>query len=176
MYHNRNWKVKTADTVKSALAQLSVAQDTYFGIQLKNVIFLNDSTDDGFIEYAIIDACRNVQIDSWTVEWMMDEPGKLKMNIETVLKNYQLTDPIVTAYAFNRCQIGLTVVAINTKHQRNINRFVLNNAKHDAIVNKTDDNGGRHQTDTYERALTAWCELPKREQKNLSQYIDTAGY
>lgn len=64
----------------------------------------------------------------------------------------------------------ITIQAITKKHQKNVNAFVKYNAKYDALV---DD--GRDETtqaaNSYEKALDAWCDLPKREQANIIKLI-----
>ncbi len=71
---------------------------------------------------------------------------------------------------------SIQVTAINPKYQSTVNRFILWDSKYSAIVDATEDNGGAKQENAYDKALTIWLELPKREQKNISKTIDIAGY
>lgn len=56
--------------------------------------------------------------------------------------------------------------AINKKHQAMVNKFMAWNAKYDILVNEDRDCTPRGEF-VYDKALSAWESLPKREQKNL---------
>lgn len=81
-----------------------------------------------------------------------------------------------TAMPIKPLQLKIGVLAINSKHQKTVNKFLSWNAKYDAIVDATEDNGGRKQENAYNKASEFFSELPKREQKNLARFVDTVGY
>lgn len=70
MLHVRTWYISEVTSVDEATRLLKQYQNECFGMRFGDLLFLNDSTDTGFTEYAVIEEKRGVQIDSWTLNWM----------------------------------------------------------------------------------------------------------
>ena len=85
MYHNRTWSVINTETSEQVAKYLKQYQSVNFGVRLGKFLFLNDSTDQGISEYAVINEEIGVQVDSWTVEW--NNTLRLTQNINALLKN-----------------------------------------------------------------------------------------
>lgn len=61
MFHKRKWVIKNAQNKAEVVDALSTSQNQNFGIRFAEFLFLNDSTDTGFREFAVVDeprACR----------------------------------------------------------------------------------------------------------------------
>lgn len=65
----------------------------------------------------------------------------------------------------------MKIQAISKKYQAVVNRFADWNAKYDAIVSETQDEGGNKQQRAYDKASENWHELPKREQANIVKHL-----
>lgn len=65
----------------------------------------------------------------------------------------------------------MKIQAIHKKYQQTVMLFISWNAKYDAIVDATSDNGGRAQERAYENALAYWERLTKREQANIVKFL-----
>lgn len=71
------------------------------------------------------------------------------------------------------------ITAINKKHQKNVNKFVQWDEKYNAAVDANaanDCDTCTKQERAYEKAITLFQELPKREQDNLRKNMDCVGY
>lgn len=70
----------------------------------------------------------------------------------------------------------MKVIAINKKHQKNVNGFIKWDTKYNNLVNQ-EKNSTRSSEIAYDKASCYLDELPKRERTNLNQHgIDTTGY
>ena len=70
MFHQRNWYITECESAKHAAALIKNRNNECFGLRVGGLLFLNDSTDTGFQEYAVISEKKGVQVDSWTMDWM----------------------------------------------------------------------------------------------------------
>lgn len=60
----------------------------------------------------------------------------------------------------------MSIIAINPKHQKLVDKFLKANAKYDVLVNLgTEDS--KAGDNAYNKAQEFYLELPKREQANL---------
>ncbi len=81
----------------------------------------------------------------------------------------------------NLVESPVSVTAINHWHQRHVGGFlredsIYNSAVNEYDANDIDDDKRPKQERAYNNACTYWEMLPKREQKNISKFIDTTGY
>lgn len=70
MFHLRQWIITDCNSKSELAAAIRKPQSSTFGMRFNGVLYLNDSTDAGIAEYAVIDEGRGIQVDSWTTEWM----------------------------------------------------------------------------------------------------------
>ena len=71
------------------------------------------------------------------------------------------------------------VIAINSKYQSLVRRFIQWDSKYNDLVNYNDANDiedCRKQANAYDKASRAFDELPKREQANIAKAVCTIGY
>ena len=94
MLHNRQWYISQFDNTAKAAEQLKQYQDLCFGLRIGRFVLVNDSTDCGIIEYAVIDEEQSTQIDSWTIGWM--GLNEVKRSLDTLLKETSCLEPFST--------------------------------------------------------------------------------
>lgn len=94
MLHNRQWYISQFDNSAKAAEQLKQYQDLCFGLRIGRFVLVNDSTDCGIIEYAVIDEKQSTQVDSWTIGWM--DLNEVKASLDELLNKTSCLAPFST--------------------------------------------------------------------------------
>ncbi len=75
--------------------------------------------------------------------------------------------------------MSIQVVAVNKKHQANVNKVLSWCKKYDLEVNKNDaldKESSPYQEKCYQKAFEFLAELPKREKDNINKSYDITGF
>lgn len=99
MFHQRKWTVTNAQNQTEVVEALSTSQNSNFGIRFADFLFLNDSTDSGVREFAVVDEQKSVQVDSWTVDWMAKR--EIDSSIRESMLNREGLAAFSTPYEFD---------------------------------------------------------------------------
>lgn len=105
MLHVRDWLLKKADDACEAAKLIKSYQNECFGVQIGDVALINDSTDVGIREYAVIDLNRDIQIDSWTTDWMSED--EIISSIEEILIEAHTYDAFLSFSPFDPSMISM---------------------------------------------------------------------
>ena len=103
MLHTRTWHISEIECVDQAVSVLTENQNESFGLRIGNLLFLNDSTNTGIKEYAVIDENREIQIDSWSIGWMSQ--NELKGDIEELLCDHPTYEEFKSFNRFDRSMV-----------------------------------------------------------------------